>query len=130
MNINAYLAKLESLIQDCIVVASYSLKIDRKSEELAFISGKLDFRDGSVLDFKEFMEERATGLVKLKYGYNYRSGGEVLFRYDNAPDPRAKQLATFPHHKHLVDGTIVESREMQLHEVLIEIEKMMVEGQS
>jgi hypothetical protein len=30
--------------------ASYNLNIDRKSDEIAFISGIIEFRNGSVLD--------------------------------------------------------------------------------
>lgn len=54
-------------------------------------------------------------------------GDRILFRYDNAPDPRAKALSSFPHHKHLEDGAIIESQETHLSDVLKEIEQMLVQ---
>ncbi|NIP27403.1 MAG: hypothetical protein GWO38_27225 [Phycisphaerae bacterium] len=126
MSINDYLTELESLIGTSSIVGSYNLNIDRKTEEIVFVSGRLDFKDGSTLDFKEFVEETNAGLIKLKYGYNYRVGSKVLFRYDNAADPRAKALASFPHHKHLETGEIVDSYEMNLSGVLTEIEHLII----
>ncbi len=64
------------------------------------------------------------GIDKYKYSYNYRRGAHNFFRYDNAPDPRAKGLKSFPHHKHLEGESIVESVETGLSDVLSEIEKM------
>lgn len=128
MSINEYLTRIESLIATSPLVGSYSLNIDRKTEEIVFIAGRLDFRNGSVLDFKEFVEETNTGLIKFKYGYNYHFGAKVLFRYDNAPDPRAKALASYPHHKHLENAEIVDSREMILFQVLTEIEDIIMKS--
>jgi hypothetical protein len=42
---------------------------------------------------------------------------------DNAADPRAKGLPSFPHHKHLRSGGLVASAQMTLSEVLEEIEE-------
>ncbi len=55
-------------------------------------------------------------------------GTEVIFRYDNAPDPNAKGLNTFPHHKHLKDEKFMESHSIGLSEVLEEIEIIYVKG--
>lgn len=126
MSLNDYLEEIESLIRTSVIVVSYSLNIDRKTEEIVFVSGRLDFLNGSVLDIKEFVEETNHGIMKLKYGYNYRIASKVLFRYDNASDPRAKSLASYPHHKHLENGEIVQSREMSLSEVFTEIENMII----
>ncbi len=122
MNINDYILQIESLINSSSVVSSYNLTIDKKIEDIAFISGSVEFRDGSVLDFKEFCESTEHGIGKYKYAYNYRLSSDILFRYDNAPDPNAKGLKTFPHHKHLKNHDIVESRQMELKDVLEEIE--------
>lgn len=84
MSINDYASEIESVIRSNPIILSYSLNIDKKTEDLAYISGKIDLRDGSILDFKEFAEQTQGGFVKLKYGYNYRIGPKVLFRYDNA----------------------------------------------
>lgn len=122
MSINNYLTSLENLIATHPLVSSYTLTVDRKTQDIAFISGRIEFRGGSVLDIKEYLESRDTGVEKYMYGYNYRIGSEVLFRYDNSPDPHAKELSTFPHHKHLKNGTLIESRQIDLVDVLREIE--------
>ncbi len=122
MNISDYIAELEALINSSKIVSSYNLAIDRKTAEIAFVSGKIEFRDGTTLDFKEFIEESEGSIEKYKYGYNYRKGSDSIFRYDNAPDPGAKDIKTFPYHKHLEDGTIVESKGIELSDVLDELE--------
>lgn len=121
MSINDYIIQLESLINSFSIIAAYNLTIDRKTEDIAFISGSIEFRDGSVLDFKEFCESTEHGIEKYKYAYNYRMHSDVLFRYDNAPDPNAKGLKTFPNHKHLKDK-IIESKQIDLKDVVEEIE--------
>lgn len=128
MNINDYIAYVESLIHSSLIIVSYHLNIDRKAEQVAFISGKADLTDRSVLDFKEFVEETERGIEKHKYGYNYRKGSDVLFRYDNAPDPGARGLASFPHHKHNEIGEIVESEPVELRDVLEEIERLILDN--
>lgn len=127
MNINDYISKIKAVIHSFAIISSYNLNIDRKTEDIAFISGKIDFTDGSAVDFKEFIEKSDAGIEKYKYGYNYRKGDEVLFRYDNAHDPGAKKLASFPHHKHLGNGMIVESKPVNFWDVLEEIEKIILE---
>jgi len=122
LKINDYISSIESTIESSPFTASYNLNIDRKSDEIAFISGIIEFRNGSVLDFKEFIESTGRSIEKYKYAYNYRKGTTCLFRYDNAPDPAAKNIKTFPHHKHLKDGSIAESRQINLPDVLNEIE--------
>ena len=126
MNISDYITQIEFDIHSFSIVASYRLNIDRKTEEIAYISGKLDFIDGSILDYKEFLECTEVGIEKYKYGYNYRVGPDVQFRYDNAPDPRARRLESFPDHKHIKDADILESMQMKLSDVLEEIEEIII----
>lgn len=125
MNINDYITQIETIVHSFSLIASYNLNVDRKTEEIVFISGSIDFRDDSILDFKEFIESTDKGIEKYKYGYNYRIGSDILFRYDNASDPRARKLKSFPHHKHL-KGAIVESKPIELSGVLEEIEKIIL----
>lgn len=122
MRINDYISSLESVIESSPLIASYNLNIDKKSDEIAFVSGIIEFRDGTTLDFKEFIEVSGRSIEKYKYAYNYRKGSDCLFRYDNAPDPGARNIKTFPHHKHLRDSGIIESKQMNLSDVLNEIE--------
>lgn len=126
MSISDYTAELESVINSSTIVSSYNLNIDRKTADIAFISGRIDFRDGTTLDFKEFIEGSEDTIDKYKYAYNYRQGSDSIFRYDNAPDPSAKGIKTFPHHKHLKGGTIIESRQVKLSDVISEIEGLYI----
>ncbi len=118
---NEYLSKIETTVQTCFLMAAYQLKIDRKTQDMAFIAGHIDFVDGSTLDFKEFVERTDEEIEKYKYGYNYRKDDQVFFRYDNALDPGARCLNSFPHHKHTQDGKLLASHAVSLEEVLAEI---------
>ena len=44
--------------------------------------------------------------------------------HDNAPDPGARHLKSFPHHKHTKDGVFEESRLVTLSEVMDEIQNV------
>jgi len=127
LSINDYIARLEAVINSSVFVASYNLNIDRKTSDIAFINGKIDFRDGTSLDFKEFIEGAEDIVEIYKYAYNYRIGSTVIFRYDNAPDPGARTIVTFPHHKHVKDGDIIASQQVILSDVLTEIEVFYLE---
>ncbi len=123
MSIDKYLGALEARIASNSFVSSYTLTIDRKTHDIAFLSGIIEFRNGTALDFKEFIESKGQAVEKYLYGYNHRRAGTAIFRYDNSPDPRAKKLKTFPHHKHLQTGELVESgSQIDLSAVLDEIE--------
>jgi len=126
LNIDDYIAEVKEIIHFYSIVASYNLNIDRKTSEIAFISGKIYFRDESILDFKEFVESTELGVEKYKYGYNYRFGSNIIFRYDNAPDPSARELKSFPHHKHTKGNKLIESRQVKLKDVLEEIETIIL----
>lgn len=116
------MVQLEFVINSSPFVSSYNVTIDRKTTDIAFVSGTIELRDGTTLDFKEFIENKENGIEKYMYAYNYRSHSTVIFRYDNSPDPRAKKLETFPHHKHLRNDEIIKSLEINLTDVLKEIE--------
>lgn len=130
MSISDYTAKLESAINSFAIVAAYNITVDRKTMDIAFISGRIDFRDGTTLDFKEFVEEIDGNIEKYKYSYNYRKDHVSLFRFDNAADPHAKSLRTFPHHKHIEDRYIVEAHQTELFSVITEIEEIYISGES
>jgi hypothetical protein len=81
LSIDDYITEFASVINVCSIVMSYHLHVDRKTKDIAFLSGRIDFRDASILDFKEFIEETEKGIERYKYAYNYRRGSEYLFRY-------------------------------------------------
>lgn len=55
----------------------------------------------------------------VKYGYNYLDkDGNLLFRYDNALDPMARELNTYPEHRHGEEG--LSSARRPLFELVLE----------
>ena len=126
MSINDYIAAIEALINSSAIVASFNLNIDRKTPDIAFLAGRIDFRDGSVLDFKEYIDGSGGAVEKYKYAYNYRTSTAFIFRYDNAPDPSAKDIVTFPHHKHLKNGSLAPSGAVGLYNVIFEAEEIII----
>lgn len=124
MNIDSYVADLERRIVQSLLISSYTITIDRKTADLAFISGIMDLRNGITVDFKEYIEDTGGTIQKFMYGYNVRQDADVLFRYDNSPDPKARKLASFPHHKHTKSGEITASTPVDLFIVIEEIEKV------
>jgi hypothetical protein len=97
---------LQTLLAATPFVTATSLSYEERPPTAGLIKGWLVFADGSQLDFKEFLLTRPT-LQVIKYGYHYRAGQRLLFRYDNANDPAARHLPTFPHHKHTPAGLLM-----------------------
>ena len=84
------------------------------------LQGRLRFWDSSLLVFSEVLVTQGVILQKVEYSYHYQTAdGTLIFCYDNAPHHR--QLATFPHHKHTMEG-IVDSRPPHMIDVLREID--------
>ena len=101
-----------------------SASFDERSAKAAFLHGNIALVDGSSLHFKEFLVADP-GIRKLKYGYQWvTKDGTLNVRYDNAADPAARLLTTYPHHKHTPSG-IVEAEETTLATVLREIAGLM-----
>ena len=100
MNHSDYVAELHRLLQTHPLIARYDLDAQSRGERFLFLRGKVEFLRHTILDFKEFIECHPGRIERFKYAYNCRQGHRVLFRYDNAADPRAKHLPTYPAHKH------------------------------
>jgi hypothetical protein len=83
------------------------------------LKGTLVFADGSQRDLKEFLITHPTTHV-VKYGYHYHLGPRLIFRYDNANDPAARTLPTFPSHKHVSTGLLA-AEKPSLKQILKEI---------
>lgn len=109
MPLRRYLRETQDLLDSFPALTTYSLSFDERSSQVAFLQGRIAFTDGSTLQFKEFLVADPE-VRKLKYGYHWSApNGSLRFRYDNASDPSARHLPTFPHHKHTPAG--IESAE-------------------
>ncbi|OGW74218.1 MAG: hypothetical protein A3J72_06795 [Nitrospirae bacterium RIFCSPHIGHO2_02_FULL_40_19] len=121
MQIKDCLDEILNLIAENPFVLSQSLSVEERPPDSAFISGLITFTDTSRLHFKEFVVFKPYDFKVLKYGYNYLDKDEALiFRYDNALDPQAKKLSTYPEHKHTLKDLLTAPRQA-LREVLLEI---------
>jgi len=119
MPLNDYVAALQRLLTTIPFTTATSLAYEERPPSAGLVKGSLIFVDGSQLDFKEFLLTQPI-LHVIKYGYHYRIGNRLMFRYDNANDPAARDLPTFPHHKHLPSG-LVAAEQPSLEQVLREI---------
>lgn len=119
MFLNDYVASLQRLLAATPFITGTALSYEERPPSAGLIRGSLVFTDGSQLDFKEFLLTQPT-LRVIKYGYHYRTGDRLIFRYDNANDPAARHLSTFPHHKHVPSGLLA-ADQPSLRHVLEEI---------
>lgn len=122
MNLGDYVAEIHGFLQSHPHIASYRLETDVRGESFLYLTGTVHFLSGTTLDFKEFLEFQQDGLERYKYAYNYRDGTRVIFRYDNAPDPRARHLSTYPAHKHEGE-TLIASPPVDIWFIITEIHR-------
>lgn len=96
-----------------------TLQVDQRSSTQGFIAGSLQFDNGSVLHFREFVNTSRVE-TKTMYVYHYQDAdSKLIFRYDNAIH---KPALPQPEHKHTPSSVEV-SRAPTLVEVLDQILK-------
>lgn len=123
MRIKDYLDEILSKIAINPYVESRNISFEERPPDAAYITGLITFIDNSKLHIKEFVIFKSETII-LKYGYHYSNrNGDLIFRYDNAFDPKAKSLSTYPEHKHTNRGLIAARRPM-LEDILGEISKL------
>ena len=124
MRIKAYLDEILSKIVINPYVKSRNISFEERPPDAAYITGLITFIDSSKLHNKEFVIFKSETISVLKYGYHYSNrNGDLIFRYDNAFDPKAKSLSTYPEHKHTNRGLIPARRPM-LEIILKEISEL------
>jgi hypothetical protein len=119
MPLKDYLAGIQALLTETPFLTSTSLYYEERPPVAGLVKGTLLFADASELDFKEFIITQPTFQI-IKYAYHYRKGNLFIFRYDNASDPAAQNLPTYPSHKH-VSGGIFPAAKPTLRQVLQEV---------
>ena len=82
MHITDYFRELEEAIAKFPGIRAREIVFETRTSYIGFIKGSLFFKDGSRLDFKEFVD---TGdeVKKYMYGYHYQRDDRLIFRYDN-----------------------------------------------
>lgn len=113
------------MVDSCAVIQLKNVLYDKRGTYEGFVRGELLFVDGSVLHFREFIDNEITP-ERLMYSYHYSDSAEkLIIRYDNTGHHRKLGLLTYPHHKH--DGhetNVIASEAPGLRKVLEEIETM------
>ncbi len=124
--IEEYFQQLREVIVGCSVVQSLTFTPEKRSSYQGFIRGEINFADGSILYWREFVNVQ-TSIYRRMYSYQYMDGSKCLiFRYDNADHHKKLNLPTYPHHKHEgSEDNILPSNAPMLVDVLNEIEKLL-----
>ncbi len=74
-----------------------TLKVDQRSSVRGFIAGSMEFHDGSMLHFREFVDTNQAE-QKIMYAYHYQDANHnLIFRYDNAAH---RPALPYPAYKH------------------------------
>lgn len=113
------MAALQGLLTTIPFTTATSLAYEERPPSAGLVKDSLIFVEGLQLDFKGCLLTQPTQHV-TKHGYHQRIGNRLMFRSDNANDPAARDLPTFPHHKHLPSG-LVAAAQPSLEQVLCEI---------
>lgn len=123
MRIEVYFNLAKETVDSSPVVQLSSVTYDKRSSYVGVIRGRIRFIDGSVLDWREFVDVEITE-ERLMYAYQYMDAlNRMVFRYDNTGHHKKLNLPTYPEHKH--DGSednVVQSAAPDLSGVLHEIE--------
>ena len=99
-------------LDNASLVDSYIINDFRKSESAFYLNIKVNFVDNSELHIREYVDSN-----HRKYAFHWQNQlGDLITRWDNAP--HFQELATFPHHKHLASGQVIESADVSIEEVM------------
>ena len=103
------------LLQNSKIVKKYETLDVKLGKDFYYVKIRADIKNNTKLYRREYM-----CIGDEKYSYHWQGkDGTLITRWDNAPHQKVK---TFPHHKHLSDGTVVESYEIVLEKILKSIE--------
>jgi len=107
------------------LISLSSISIERRAPTRLVLRGTIVFIDGSKLTFLEYIVSEEEKLERISYRFHYTDrDNNLIFRYDNAP--HHKELSSYPHHKHLADGRVIEAYPISLLEVLDEISMLLL----
>src|SRR5919108_4101736 len=114
-----YLRRIREIIDNAPYVLSRSLEFEDRGGIALVLRGKLVFDDFSELYAREYVLFLGKA-VKIAYSYHYQDEkANLIFRYDNAEHHPG--VETYPHHKHIPEGSPISFREVNLDEVILEI---------
>lgn len=104
------------LLQNSKAVKRFEILDFKSARKFYYLKIRADIKNNTELFIREYMSDR-----EEKYSYHWQENdGKLISRWDNAPH---QKVTTFPHHKHYPDGTVIDSYEIRLENVLKSIEK-------
>jgi hypothetical protein len=120
MHIREYFHQIQILFDQISKISIQEILFDERSEFIGYIKGQIIFINGYRLYVSEYVDVEHT-IDKIKYSYHLMQKDRIIFRYDNASDPHAKYLSTYPNHKHIFEDLLVGSEAPNLEMVLKEV---------
>jgi hypothetical protein len=119
--IQAYFSQIKALVDRYAAtrfVLDTSIRFEIRPGEQGYLTGSITFVDGSVLQFREFLDGVSGIVDKLMYTYHYQGAtDQLIFRYDNA---RHRPALRSLEHKHTPQQIVVASTPT-LEDVLVEV---------
>jgi hypothetical protein len=121
--IDTYFRSILSALRASPVVQSHDIAFDKRGPSAGYVRGVIFCVGEGQLHLREFVNTQPK-VDRFTYAYHYQAAdGSMIFRYDNTP--HFPTLSSFPHHKHLSDGTsVVPCAAPTLAQVLAEIEAL------
>ncbi|MBN2062140.1 MAG: hypothetical protein JW882_17170 [Deltaproteobacteria bacterium] len=127
MRIEEYFLKVKGIVESTSIVYLSNITYEKRGTYEGFISGRLQFIDDTVLEWREFIDVEIIE-DRLMYTYHYMtSSNEIIFRYDNTGHNKKLGLPTYPHHKH--DGSeekVLPAKAADIDMILQEISLMVI----
>ena len=121
MSLHDYLVSFHraiSKVEDFGFSESIDIKVEIRPSKQAACKVRIVLIDGSVLQIREYIDAKYK-TEKVNYAYHYQDkNGRLIFRYDNASH---RPALGFVNHKHASDGTVVESAEPDIADVIDEV---------
>lgn len=109
--------KTLKLLQDSPAVKSFEIIDFKGGKNFYYLKIKAEISDSTSLFIREYFSKN-----EHDYSFHWqKENGDLLMRWDNSPHHGG--VRTFPHHKHLSDGQILESHEISVEKVLDFIKK-------
>lgn len=96
------------------IVEKYKVLSFKKEKQLVLFNAFIIFKNGMILHIKDYFFKNN----ERKYSFHLQnSDGKLIIRWDNAK--HWKNIATFPHHKHVnSEKNVEESYQINLDSIL------------
>jgi Family of unknown function (DUF6516) len=122
MTVKAYLDSIKDrLVTDPMVTGFHTVR-ERSTWVDGYLRTRLDLRDGSQLEFSEYVQHSPAGeIAVITYSYHWADArNQLIKRWDNTP--HFPDLPGFPDHIHDgVTGQVTSAQPMSIFGVLDEI---------